>query len=63
MSKETIINKLATLPPDKLAEVEDFIDFLAARNYQQPIDESTQWSDEDLDDWTNASLNHADENL
>ena len=29
---ETLANKLRTLPPEKLLEVEDFVDFLRIRN-------------------------------
>ncbi len=29
---QTLIEKLQTLPPDKVAEVEDFIDFLRSRD-------------------------------
>lgn len=31
ISDEALIEKLRTLPPDKRAEVEDFVDFLAAK--------------------------------
>jgi hypothetical protein len=32
MSDEVLIEKLKTLPPEKRAEVEDFVDFLAAKS-------------------------------
>lgn len=31
-SDEDLLEKLRSLPPDKLAEVEDFVDFLRQRN-------------------------------
>jgi hypothetical protein len=31
MTPRTLIDKIESLPPDKRAEVEDFVDFLAAR--------------------------------
>lgn len=31
MSDQALIEKLKTLPPEKRAEVEDFVDFLAAK--------------------------------
>lgn len=37
MNKETIINKLDTLPPNQLKEVEDFIDFLCYKNQQHSL--------------------------
>ncbi|OLE52711.1 MAG: hypothetical protein AUG51_16825 [Acidobacteria bacterium 13_1_20CM_3_53_8] len=32
MQQETLIEKIKSLPPEKLAEVEDFVDFLAQRS-------------------------------
>lgn len=37
MNKETIINKLDTLPPSQQKEVEDFIDFLCYKNQQRSL--------------------------
>lgn len=31
MTKEALIEKIESLPPDKKAEVEDFVEFLASR--------------------------------
>lgn len=31
MTKEALIEKIESLPPEKKAEVEDFVDFLASR--------------------------------
>lgn len=32
MQEQTLIEKIRTLPPEKVAEVEDFVDFLRQRN-------------------------------
>ncbi len=40
-----LLNKLKELPPQKLAEVEDFIDFLRAREEQQLTRALTQASE------------------
>ncbi len=31
MAQDTLIQKIRKLPPDRVAEVEDFVDFLAVR--------------------------------
>ena len=35
MVAETLIEKIASLPPDRLTEVEDFVDFLRMRDQQR----------------------------
>lgn len=32
MQKQTLIDKILTLPPEKVSQVEDFVDFLRQRN-------------------------------
>ena len=32
MAEETLIQKIRNLPPERVAEVEDFVDFLTARD-------------------------------
>ena len=32
MAEETLIQKIRSLPPERVAEVEDFVDFLTARD-------------------------------
>ena len=57
-----ILDVLKSLPSDKVAEVKDFADFLRERyGKSKAIDESDEWTDEDLQDISNASLNYADE--
>ena len=36
-SQQVLIEKIATLPPQRLAEVEDFVDFLRARDDAQSV--------------------------
>ena len=38
-SSQALLEKLLQLPPDKRAEVEDFVDFLLSRNQDQPLSE------------------------
>lgn len=57
-----ILKELKTLPSDKIAEVKDFIAFLRERyGKTEIIDESDEWTEEDLQDVTAASLRYADE--
>ncbi len=57
-----IIRDLKALPSEKVAEAKDFIAFLRERyGHTEIIDESDEWTDEDLRDVTIASLRYADE--
>ncbi|HEX8146653.1 MAG TPA: hypothetical protein VF591_05705 [Pyrinomonadaceae bacterium] len=61
---EEILRALSVLPPDKVAEAQDFILFLRARYGQKPpLDESDAWSDEDLRDVTAAAAAYAEQSL
>ena len=61
---EEILRALSALPSEKIAEVQDFILFLKERyGYGKAVDESTIWTEKDLDDLTATVLNHADETL
>lgn len=40
MPDNTLIEKIRSLPPDRLAEVEDFVDFLAARDRDRRLTEA-----------------------
>lgn len=57
-----IVKALNALPSEKVAEVRDFVMFLRER-YGKPagVDENDEWTDEDLLDAANASLNYIDE--
>ena len=57
-----ILRDLKTLPSDKFDEAKDFIAFLRERyGKNEVIDESDEWTDEDLRNVTIASLRHFDE--
>jgi hypothetical protein len=53
---EEILHALNQLPSEKVEEARDFILFLQTQYGQHKIDESDVWSDEDLRDFTSASL-------
>ncbi len=51
-----ILDVLKTLPSEKVAEVKDFAVFLRERyGKSETIDESDEWTNEDLQDVANAS--------
>ena len=51
----TLIDKLKALPPDKAAEVEDFIDFLAERDDRRLTQAAGRLSEKALQEvWDNA---------
>lgn len=57
-----ILKDLKTLPSDKVAQAKDFIAYLRERyGKSEIIDESDEWTDEDLRDVTIASLRYFDE--
>jgi hypothetical protein len=51
-----ILQALKTLPPDKVSEVRDFVVFLQYQYKKtQNIDESDEWTNDDLSDFTASS--------
>ncbi len=55
-----ILEALASLPPDKVEAVYDYITFLRQRYGEgAQIDKSGAWSEEDIGDLVAASLAHA----
>ncbi len=57
-----IFDVLKSLPSEKVTEVRDFALFLRERyGRSEVIDESDEWTEEDLRDVTIASLRYADE--
>lgn len=57
-----ILEVIKSLPAEKIDEVKDFAIFLRERyGKTENIDESDEWTDEDLRDVTIASLRYADE--
>lgn len=52
-----ILKDLKTLPSDKFEQAREFIAFLRERyGKSENIDESDEWTDEDLDDFAVASF-------
>jgi hypothetical protein len=57
-----ILDALKNLPSEKVAEVKDFAVFLRERyGKAEIVDESDEWTEEDLRDVTIATLQYADE--
>ena len=51
-----ILRVLEGLPPDKVTEVRDFVNFLQSQYQQsQIVDDSVEWSDEDLREFSASS--------
>ncbi len=56
-----IVDLLESLPSEKIAEVKDFALFLRERyKNTEAIDESDEWSDEDLQDAVFSSINYSE---
>ena len=62
VSVPEVVRELSMLPPEKVAEVYDFVLFLKNRR-TAPLDESDEWSDEDQRDVTRASVCYAEATL
>lgn len=57
-----ILEVIKSLPAEKVAEVKDFAIFLRERYGKTDIvDESDEWTDEDLKDFAIASFNYFEE--
>jgi hypothetical protein len=57
-----ILDVLKSLPSEKVAEVKDFAVFLRERyGKNETTDASDEWTNEDLRDFSDASMNRADE--
>lgn len=58
-----IVNVLKSLPSEKVVEVKDFALFLREKYKNEVvIDESDEWSDEDLQDAVTASMTYSEVN-
>ena len=58
---DEIAKSLLSLPPEKIAAVKDYVDFLKARyDLNGVVDESDEWTEEDLRDFAAASARHAE---
>jgi hypothetical protein len=47
MAEETLIQKIRSLPPERVAEVEDFVDFLTARDQDRHFTQAAARLSED----------------
>ncbi len=45
MQTKTLIEKIESLPPERIAEVEDFVDFIAERDERRLVQAATQMSE------------------
>ena len=61
-SVKEVVDALFTLPSEQIATVYEFILFLQTR-HGAAIDVSDSWTEEDMVDLTNASLQYASEAL
>ena len=54
MQTETLIEKIKSLPPERIAEVEDFVDFIAQRDDRRLVQAATKMSEESFREvWDN----------
>ncbi len=54
MQAETLIEKIKDLPPERIAEVEDFVDFIAQRDDRRLVQAATKLSEESFQQvWDN----------
>jgi len=57
-----IIQALRQLPAERVREVRDFALFLKERSARgQPVNESDEWTEEDIRDFLKGSIEYADE--
>jgi hypothetical protein len=53
--EETLIEKIKSLPPERVAEVEDFVDFLSQREDRRLVQAATKLSEQTFQKvWDNA---------
>jgi len=46
MQTESLIEKIKSLPPERISEVEDFVDFIAERDERRLVQAATKLSEE-----------------
>ncbi|MDT4969784.1 MAG: hypothetical protein QOJ64_4521 [Acidobacteriota bacterium] len=55
MRDETLIEKIKSLPPDQVAEVEDFVDFLSQREDRRLVESAKKLSENSFQhEWNNS---------
>ena len=61
---QEILRDLKGLPAEKIEEAHDFIRFLQAQyGRERTVDEASEWSDEDLSDFTAASSRYVEQSI
>ena len=54
MQNEKLIEKIKNLPPERIAEVEDFVDFIAQRDERRLVQAATKLSEDSFREvWDN----------
>lgn len=54
MQTESLIEKIKSLPPERISEVEDFVDFIAQRDDRRLVQAATKLSEESFREvWDN----------
>lgn len=54
MQTETLIEKIKSLPPERISEVEDFVDFIAERDERRLVQAATKMSEDSFQQvWDN----------
>jgi hypothetical protein len=54
MQVEELLEKIKNLPPERMAEVEDFVDFLAQRDDRRLVEAATRMSEDSFREvWDN----------
>lgn len=46
MQTESLIEKIKSLPPERISEVEDFVDFIAERDERRLVQAATKMSED-----------------
>ena len=57
---DEIAKALSVLPAEKIAAVQDYVEFLRTRYGHQSVDESDEWTEEDLHDFAAASAEYGE---
>jgi hypothetical protein len=62
MSNEGLLEKIRSLPPERIAEVEDFVDFIAQRDERRLVQAAARLSEESFSKvWDNEEDSVYDE--
>lgn len=59
---DALVTVARSLPPELVRQVAAFAEFLGKKHAAPAVDESDEWSDEDLRDWTRHARERLDEN-